>query len=144
MAFPNVPPSLIDTTVKLKPLTRTYVGADCKLKHGGRRYCVNGMCIQCAKIDRRDRQTVARERIASLPHKQPGYRREMLNAYMDKAAALLREAGEQLVAAKGICPRGMWFAGLCARGLDKKTASIVRRLGEASIQATPAAAKFLK
>lgn len=143
MPYPNLPASLL-TPVQTRPGTRTYSGHDCPLKHGGRRYCANGLCIECARIHRRDQQTLSREMRAALPHKQPAYRREMLNAKLDEAQQLLQAAGRALMEAKAACPRGMWFAGLRARGLDKRTASIVRRLGEASIQASLAAAKFLK
>ncbi len=134
MAFPNVPESLLDTTVDLQAGTRTYKGKDCALEHGGIRYKANGMCIQCCKIHRRDRQTVRREKVAALPMKQPAYRMGIVNAQLDRVLLMLQEAGKALLEAKGVCPRGEWFRGLRARGLDKRLASHVRRLGEGAIK----------
>lgn len=103
-------------------LSLQYLGTPCAKGHSGWRYRKGGRCVECAQILSRDRSALRNDALADS---RPG-RRDEFRAAIDRAAAHMYAAGQELWRAKDMHCHGLRLE-LARHGLTQRTAAELRR-----------------
>lgn len=135
------PPKHVDTAIieltphgKRKRKGRKFQGRQCFAGHNGIRYAVGGACVQCVReaAGLRYQANRSTEETFRILEGRPSkaQRDSGMQALIDEAAPLLRQAGALLNRAGELTRRGVWWAALQRHGVTPKLAQEARRYAQ--------------